>query len=65
MNEGLQTKIFLLIGSVTGTTQALQDMDLLAGIGLKIVSIISFVIVIAINLPKLVVMLKSLQSKGK
>lgn len=64
MNEQLQTKVFLLIGSVTGTTQMLQDMDLLAGIGLKIVSIISFVIVIAINLPKLVVMLKGFQKKG-
>jgi len=48
------TKIFLTIASITGvSTNILQDVDLLFGIILKFISIISFLIVITINLPKL------------
>lgn len=62
MNDQLQTKFFLLIGSVAYTTQMLQDIDLIAGIVLKMVSIVSFVVVIAINLPKLIEKIKQYQN---
>jgi len=55
MNEHQQiltTKLGLIIGSVTGTL-TLADIDLIMAILLKFVSIISFIIVIALNIPKL------------
>ena len=50
----LSTKLFLLIGSAAGLTQQFwKDADLVLGVILKFVSIISFVIVIVLNIPKL------------
>lgn len=61
-NNGLDillTKIFLTIATATGATlKLLQDADLILGLLLKIVSIISFTIVIALNLPKLKKMIR-------
>lgn len=55
----LLTKVFLSIATATGATvKLLQDADLILGLVLKIVSIVSFVIVIALNLPKLIKMIK-------
>lgn len=57
----LLTKVFLIIASVTGiSTGLLQEADLILGIMLKIISIISFIIVIGLNLPKLIRLLKVL-----
>jgi hypothetical protein len=48
------TKILLTVGTFTGaTTKILQDLDLLADLVLKFVSIVSFIVVIIINMPKL------------
>lgn len=55
----LMTKIFLTIATATGATvKILQDVDLILGLILKLVSIISFIVVIALNLPKLIKMIK-------
>lgn len=55
----LLTKVFLTVASITGvSTNILQDADLILGIVLKVISIMSFVIVIALNLPKLIKMIK-------
>lgn len=56
-NNGLDilaTKILLTVGTFTGaTTKIIEDLNLLAELALKLVSIISFLIVIIINMPKL------------
>ena len=50
----LLTKLFLFVGSATGlTVNFWQEADLVLGVILKFVSIISFIIVIMLNLPKL------------
>jgi len=54
----LLTKIFLLVGAATGTLDALKEADLIMGMVLKGVSIISFLVVIGLNLPKLIRMIK-------
>lgn len=51
----LTTKVFLLLGTLSGGyIQLLEDLDLIFGTVLKFVSVVSFVIVIVINLPKFV-----------
>lgn len=47
------SKISLTLGIITGGL-TLADWDLILGITLKMVSIISFIVVIAINVDKLV-----------
>lgn len=49
----LLTKIFLIAGSLGATSvQLIKDLDLIGGVVLKYISILSFMIVIVINLPK-------------
>jgi len=56
--EILTTKLGLIVGSITaGLT--LADIDLIMAILLKGVSIVSFIIVIALNIPKLYNKIKS------
>lgn len=67
--EGTQlllTKLFLTLGAITGTTtHVLQEIDLIVDIGLKVVSIISFTIVIVINWPKFIERLKELKNPSE
>lgn len=56
--------ILLVIGVMTGFFGLnAQDIDLFAGIFLKLISIFSFFIVIVINLPKFIEVIKSLWKK--
>lgn len=56
-NDLILTKLGLIIGSVTAT-MTLASVDLILAICLKSISIISFTIVIALNLEKFVELLK-------
>lgn len=51
--EMMTTKLGLIVGAVAATL-TLADIDLILGIVLKSISIISFTIVIAINIEKFV-----------
>lgn len=55
--EIITTKISLLLGTITAGL-GLADLDLLLSVALKAVSIISFVIVIALNVDKLIKKIK-------
>jgi len=60
----LLTKVFLTIGTVAGgTVSILKDLDLIFGILLKFISIISFIIVIVINMPAFLDRMKEIFSK--
>jgi ABC-type antimicrobial peptide transport system permease subunit len=60
----LLTKVFLTVGTVAGgTVSVLKDLDLIFGLILKFVSIISFVIVIVINMPNFMDRMKEIFSK--
>jgi hypothetical protein len=53
--EVLMTKILFVFGAISGGFgMTLSDMDLLLGVALKFVSIVSFFIVILINFDKLI-----------
>ena len=52
------TKVLLTVGTVGMGYEMLRDVELIFSIVLKFVSIISFVIVIIINYPKLKIRLK-------
>lgn len=55
--DSITTKISLVIGSLTAT-MTLAQMDLILSICLKSISIISFTIVIALNIDKLIEKIK-------
>lgn len=55
--DSITTKISLVIGSITAT-MTLAQMDLVLAIVLKSISIISFTIVIALNIDKLIEKIK-------
>ena len=63
------TKLFFTLGAATGGYQFLEELDLIFGILLKGISIVSFLIVIIINWPKLKERVKeiiaSIKSSGK
>ena len=52
------TKVLLTVGTIGMGYEMLRDVELIFSIVLKFVSIISFVIVIIINYPKLKIRLK-------
>jgi len=60
--EILTTKVSLILGMITGGL-TLAEIDLILALVLKLVSIISFIIVIALNIDKLFVMIKNKFSK--
>lgn len=66
-NDGfniLLTKLFLLTGTVGASwLKFAKDMDLILGLALKLISIISFLIVIIINLPAFVKTIKTYAKK--
>jgi len=51
-NEDIVSKCGLVLGSITAT-MTLVDWDLILSVALKVVSIISFTLVIALNVDKL------------
>jgi hypothetical protein len=51
-NEDIVSKCGLVLGSITAT-MTLADWDLILSVALKVVSIISFTLVIALNVDKL------------
>lgn len=67
MKQHLQiylTKLFLMLGTLTGTSlQIFKDLDLIFGVILKLVSIISFIIVIIINWERFAVKIRKIFKK--
>lgn len=61
IENGANNILLLIIGAFTGLYGlTAQDIDLWIGIFLKLISIFSFFIVIVINLPKFINVIKSL-----
>lgn len=60
--ESLITKSGLLLGSITAT-MTLASLDLILAIALKSISIVSFLIVIGINLEQFIEKIKKLCKK--
>jgi len=56
--EILTTKLALIVGG-TAAGLTLADIDLMLSISLKVVSIISFMVIIVLNLEKLITKIKS------